>query len=234
MLIGTKKSGEDEVFYCGRADNAVKREKEHKRDCADPLNAKPAYEWARQSYNGNFRLEVIANEDASNTEDFWVTSLIKDGHPLQNAVRGNSMVPKKRSTSPIAKAFREVNANAERQERRVSFAQVLTRPQVLAQRIREDIPTAGELHQLVWIDQPTEHIKGAKQVEYLKFGDFSIYIGWKGPYKCAVRCFNRHKRTELGFTYEASLTKADRLRVLSKLVEMWADKCSWQPTSRPA
>lgn len=228
VLIGTKKSGEDEIFYCGRADDAKHRERQHRRDCANPLNAKEAYEYARQAFNGEFRFEVIADEDASNTEDFWVTTLIKDGHPLKNAVRGNSVVPKKRETSAVSKAFREVNERAMRQ---ASTAQQLTKPQILAQRIRKDIPTAGELHQLVWIDQPVEHIKGAKHVEFLKFGDFSIYIGWKGPYKCAVRCFNRHRNTELGFTYESSMTKSDRIRVLGKLVEMWADECSWQPTT---
>lgn len=232
VLVGTKKSGEDEIFYCGRADHAAKREKEHHRDCADPLNGKEAYEWARQNYNRNFRMEVIAKEDASNTEDFWVTTLIKDGHPLQNVVRGNSVVPKKRTTSPITKAFREVNARAERAERHTSSAQVLTRPQILAQRIREDVPTAGELHQLEWIDQPTEFVKGSKRVEYLKFGDFSIYLGWKGPYKCTVRCFNRHRHTELGFDLENSLTKLDRLNVLARLVEKWPDSTSWWP--RPA
>lgn len=232
VLVGTKKNGDEEIFYCGRADNAAKREKEHHRDCADLLNAKEAYEWARQNYNRNFRMEVIANEDASNTEDFWVTTLIKDGHPLQNVVRGNRAVPKKRTASPIAKAFREVNAREERSQLHTSSLQSLTRPQVLAQRIRADIPTAGELHQLQWTEQPVEHVKGAKRVEFLKFGDFSIYIGWKaGEYKCAVRCFNRHRHTELGFTHESSLAKADRLRVLGILVKLWADECSWQSRS---
>jgi hypothetical protein len=160
-----------------------------------------------------------------------------EGHPLQNAVRGNSVVPKKRETSPISKAFREVNARAMREDRKTSSAQQLTRPQVLAQRIRKDVPTAGELHQLVWIEQPPEvmgekYMKGTKHVEYLKFGDFSIYLGWKGKWKCTVRCFNRHQGTELGFSYETSRYPGDRLRVLDTLVSYWPDPSMW--SSRPA
>ncbi len=67
---------------------------------------------------------------------------------------------------------------------------------------------------------------------YLKFGDFSIYIGWKtGESKCNVRCFNRHKHTELGFSYELMITKGDRLRVLGALVAKWPDKTSWMVAS---
>ena len=228
VLVGTKKSGEEEIFYCGRADDASSRERQHRRDCADPLNAKEAYEYARQAFNGEFRFEVIAKEDVSNTEDFWVTTLIKDGHPLKNAVRGNSTVPKKRETSAVSKAFRATNERAMRQ---ASPLQQLTKSEILAQRIRKDVPSAGELHQLIWTDQPLEHVKGAKQVEFLKFGDFSIYLGWKGKYKCTVRCFNRNKNTELSFTLEHSLAKLDRLAVLIRLVEKWPDHSAWSPRS---
>lgn len=234
VLVGTKRSGDEEIFYCGRADNPTTRERQHLIGIADPFNAKDAYEYARQAFNGNVRLEVIATEDTSNTEDFWVETLIKEGHPLQNAVRGNSVVPKKRETSAVSKAFRDVNARAKREERKASSAQQLTRPQVLAQRIRKDVPTAGELHQLVWIEQPPEvmgekYMKGTKQVEYLKFGDFSIYLGWKGKWKCTVRCFNRHQGTELGFTTENCRHELDRLQTLMKLVEMWPDQTNWLP-----
>jgi hypothetical protein len=234
VLVGTKKNGEEEIFYVGRADDASSRFKQHLRDCANPDNPKAAYEHARHAYSGVFRLEVIAKEDASNTEEFWRRQLILDGHTLYNATGGNSVVPKKRSMSPIAKAFREVNARAEREERHTSSAQVLTRPQVLAQRVLNGVPTAGELHQQVWIDQPPEcmgekYMKGTKRVEYLKFGDFSIYIGWKaGESKCNVRCFNRHKHTELGFSFELMTSTSNRLRVLDTLVKLWPDPASWQ------
>lgn len=233
VLVGTKKNGEEEIFYVGRADDASSRFKQHLRDCANPNNPKAAYEHARHAYSGVFTLEVIAKEDASNTEEFWRRQLILDGHTLYNATGGNSVVPKKRTTSPVAKAFREVNARAEREERHTSSAQVLTRPQVLAQRVLNGVPTAGELHQQVWIEQPPEsmgekHMKGTKRCELLKYGDFSIYLGWKGPYKCVARVFNRHRHTELGCTYESSRTPADRLRVLDTLVKLWADPTSWQ------
>lgn len=234
VLVGTKKNGEEEIFYCGRAEDASSREQRHRRDCADPLNAKPAYEWARQNYNRNFRLEVIANEDASNTEDFWVVSLVRDGHPLQNAVRGNSVVPKKRATSPVARAFREVNARADREERKMSSAQQLTRPQVLQMRIREDVPTAGELHQLMWKQQPVEAMgtrcmKGVKRCEYLKFGDYSIYLGWKaGETRAEVRITNKHANKEARMD-ATTIVPGDRLTALLRITELWADPYVWWP-----
>lgn len=112
VLVGTKRNGEDEIFYCGRADDAVTRERQHLRDCADHTSTKQAYEYARQAFNGQFRLEVIATEDDTNTEDFWIRSLLREGHPLQNAAGGNSVVPKKRGASAVSKAYRATNAKA--------------------------------------------------------------------------------------------------------------------------
>lgn len=112
VLVGTKKSGEEVIYYCGRAEDASSRLQQHRRDHEDPLNDKLAHEYARQEFNGSWRMEVIANEDASNTEDFWVRTLTAEGHPLKNATGGNRVVPKKRETSEVSKAFRATNANA--------------------------------------------------------------------------------------------------------------------------
>ncbi|MBP7566652.1 MAG: hypothetical protein KA795_11630 [Burkholderiaceae bacterium] len=109
-------AGRLQIFYCGRADNAEKRSKEHQRDCADPFNAKEAYEYARQAFNGVFRFEVICDESERNTEDYWCRTLLAEGHPLKNSTGGNSVVPKRREHSDIAKAFREVNRRAREEE----------------------------------------------------------------------------------------------------------------------
>lgn len=112
VLVGTKKSGAEVIYYCGRADDASSRLQQHRRDYEDPLNDKAAHEYARQEFNGNWRMEVIAKEDASNTEDFWVKTLLAEGHPLKNATGGNSVVPKNRKPSEVSKAFRATNAQA--------------------------------------------------------------------------------------------------------------------------
>ncbi|MES2973291.1 MAG: hypothetical protein V4757_06765 [Pseudomonadota bacterium] len=112
VLHGTTKAGKLEIFYVGRTTNPSSRRYQHRRDCADLLNSKPAYEWARQAYNGVFELSVLVEESDTNTEQFWIAQLRREGHPLQNVSIGDSKTPKARRMSELNRLFRQVNKQA--------------------------------------------------------------------------------------------------------------------------
>lgn len=239
VLTGTTKTGALEIFYCGRADNPERRFADHQRDCANPLTTKAAYEWARQAYNGRFELHVIAEEGTlngdgvQNTEDYWVCKLIEEGHPLQNAVRGNKAVPKKRSTNPLQKLFREVNQRARDEDAKAKH-QTLTKPQILHQRILNQMPDAGQLHALEWIEQPPEHLgvreaRGVTRCEYTKWGDYAIYLGWKNKGKrVASTIYDRRRRLRYGISTFDMRIPYDRLQILEMLVKCWESGPWWE------
>lgn len=90
--------GSERVVYVGRTrKDLATRLEEHRRGARDPLNAKPAYEFIRAS---NLIHEFYAVEicrESEFTEADIVSAARLAGHPLQNASRGDSVVPKSRS-----------------------------------------------------------------------------------------------------------------------------------------
>jgi hypothetical protein len=102
--------GSERVIYVGRTrKDLATRLEEHRRGARDPLNPKPAYEFIRASNLTDEFYAVEVCREGEFTEANIVSAARLDGHPLMNASRGDSVVPKNRGPRS---QFSELNRQA--------------------------------------------------------------------------------------------------------------------------
>lgn len=97
---------EPKCLYIGVTTRTVEeRFKEHYKGMCDPGSTKDLYFHIRQKGIDPDRVyptlvaEIDDGLDTDQWEDFWVFELITAGHPLQNSIRGNKRIAKKRGES---------------------------------------------------------------------------------------------------------------------------------------
>lgn len=235
--------GEDIPFYVGRTRQTLAaRLAGHKRDARDAQCKKAASEFARQQgiVESFFILEVC--KEGELTEADIVRAATLDGHILLNATSGDSVVPKTRSPSTFSEINRQADERldaVERRQRLHSDAQVLSKPEIVRQRVLGTIPSAEVLDALEWREAPIEllpwktvpkNVEGIK-CELLKFGDLLLYVAFKGlQYTTWIK--NTRDVTCDGYrvSWKPCRKGFTRLQVLERVVAEFP-KLHWWPIS---
>lgn len=174
-------------FYCGKTIKTVEeRFADHVRGANDPSTSKAAYEYMRHIGIDEVRVVFLDTTDSGLTENDYVRTLIEAGHPLQNANTGNTKVAKKRTASVFGPINREALArtSSDRRNRLHSDAQVLTKPEIVRQRVLGGLTDPVSLDAMDWRSAPPELMPFGKlpkdpdsiQCEMLKFGDLLIFV----------------------------------------------------------
>jgi hypothetical protein len=175
-------------FYVGESKDPATRFKQHVRDAANPLNEKEAYTFLRENNITKFDYEVVPNV----TEAELVCELTLLGFKLYNSNSGITKSVKKArdDTFQVLNRQAECRLNAPRKILH-GPAQQLTKSEIVAQRIRNEVPTLDQLLAAEWRDCPIEQlgVKAARtgtHAKYAKFGDISVYVGFRKNGTCML------------------------------------------------
>jgi hypothetical protein len=172
-------------------------------------------------------MEIVAG-----TEDEVYVELTKAGYKLFNAKGGNrSAIKKRRTLSTFTTLNRQALVRmeeADRVERRARLhgkAQVLTKPEVMRQRVLNDTPTLEALLEAPWKDCPAGLLSSkidrtAERAEYLRWGDYTVYVAYRSKDR-EVCCVARQMKGDL-WANGATWTQCPKLRVLELLLNHWA------------
>jgi hypothetical protein len=203
-------------FYCGKTVQPVEaRFRDHLRGMRNPLDHKPAYEYARHIGIDAIRVVFLDSTENGLTENDYVRTLIEAGHPIQNANQGNTKVAKKRSLSLFTVINRDALARTAegRRNRLHGEAQTLTKPEIVRQRVLGGITDAATLDALDWRPsvcelmpfKPLPKRPEEVTVEMLKWGDLNIFIAFK---KGKWAYWVKNTRTALADSYKVNWRSA--------------------------
>lgn len=214
---------------------------QHRHAAKSPLAIKPLYKLMNEVGVKNFNIVLLDTTESGLFESDYVKTLIEAGHPLLNSNTGNKKVSKLKDMS-----WSVVNKNADqlldaaalaktsepRRNRLHSNSQVLTKPEIVRQRMLNTIPDAETLDAMDWKDAPIELMpfrNGAPKnqqdiiCESLKYGDFLIVLATRKDKWCS---YIKNTRTAMatstntlwGFGVHPSTTRLD---LLKKLTHEW-------------
>lgn len=217
-------------FYVGEAIDPAARFKQHVRDAANPLSAKEAYEFLRSHSIRDFYYEVLDGV----TEAEAVRELTLAGFTIYNANRGIRSTTKKKRDDTFARLNRQAEERIERAERRTILhgkGQQLTKSQVVAARIRGELPTVEQLSSCEWHATAPQMIGGtaansADHCEFTRIGDISIYVATRG--KKDITAQARHRDGRVCSLPSHVWWRCPRDRLLNILVEEMHGEYGWQ------
>lgn len=243
-LYGVYTGAEDapRFVYVGQTKQTVEQRWEgHVRGARDPETTKPLYEEMRYGGIENYGVMLLDTTEGGLVEADYVRALILEGHALLNANSGNTVVAKPRTKSD----FRSINRDAlartssERRNRLHSEAQVLTKPEIVRQRITGDIPSAAELDAMDWKEswpelmpfKPAPKNPDDIDCQMCKYGDLNIFVALKkGKWSYWVK----DTRTATADSYKVNWRNArpgfTRLNALEQIVAEYP-KFMWWPLS---
>lgn len=220
-------------FYVGESQDPSGRLRQHRRDSADPLNSKEAYEYLRQANIKDFEMEIVDGK----SERELVEELTLAGFRLFNANAGiRSTAKKQKVLSPYAQtnrsaetklALQEAAERSGRRNRLHGSAQQLTKSEVTRQRILGAIPAVAELQAFEWKDCPPELMgmktaKTAERAEYIRWSDYTILCAYRKKDRHAT-CVAKHPEKGQLWANGESWIENTKQRCLELIVERWND-----------
>ena len=206
----------------------------HLQNCRNGIE-KPLYEAMRAEGIDNFRIEYLDTTASGKTEHDYVVLATKAGHKLLNANSGNKAVAKKRSNfkrEQDAALLRLELKEAAAKRRNIlhNKAQALTKPEIVRQRILNEAPSAEELIEAErfpcnGLMLGEKYGKTAERAEYLRWGDVSIYIGYRKNDRERTMIVRRRDGAVLNT--DKGWCRATPEVLLRNAAEMWASEFAW-------
>lgn len=228
-------------FYVGESQDPTTRLRQHKRDAADPLNEKEAYNYLRENSIMSFDMEIVADK----SERELVEELTLAGLRLYNSNAGIGKTAKKqRLISPyvaanrsaeLALSLKDAAAKSGRRNLLHNDAQQLTKSEVTRQRILGAIPTVEELSAFTWKECPPELMgmktaKTAERAEYIRWADYTLLIAYRKKDREAT-CVVKHPTKGQLWANGETWIQNTRTRCLELVTTRWADKTDQWVTS---
>ena len=218
--------------YVGEAIEPAARFRRHQRNAANPANEKSFYRFLREHGIRNWYYEVLDGV----TEAEAIAELTLAGAVLFNDNAGITSTVKKKKDHSFSRLNRDADERVEQSERRQVLhgkAQVLSKSDVVRQRLLNAIPTVEELMDAPWRSQPAEMLgvqiaKTATSAEYLRWSDYKFSIAYREKRKVTEvsGVIERSDGYELragGWWMSSIRDGTQKQRLLTYLIRVWGD-----------
>lgn len=106
LALGSEES--PEFIYVGVTSNPDRRFQQHLAGIASD-SVKPLYEYIRFDKRKNTLRMIILDPFGSCTEEIWRQTLLEEGYPLQNTMKGLTKKRSERQVNEITKLYHQIN-----------------------------------------------------------------------------------------------------------------------------